>query len=208
MTLQPSFSPVRVQMPANRKSRRRRKQASQRLYKVVDGPLDQLGQISPEARDALSGLHALVRDDPRGAVTELPGWIEREPLPIFFNWLSVAYAALGEFDAVRDAVRENYRRNPRYLFARVNYAQQCLQDGDLAGMREALGESLDLRSLLGSRTSVHVSEVAAYFYAVACYHIETGDRPAAERVYELMADVAWDQPRTQELRRLLYSLSS
>jgi tetratricopeptide (TPR) repeat protein len=193
-------------MSADRKVRRR-KRASQKLYEIVYGPMDQLGHISPETRTALARLHALVRDDPRAAVTELPGWIEREPLPIFYNWLSVAYAGLGEFDAVRDTVRENYRQNPRYLFARVNYAQQCLKDGDLAGMREALGESLDLRPLLGSRKSVHVSEVAAYFYAVACYHIETEDRPAAERAYEVMAEVAWEEPRTRELGRLLYSPS-
>lgn len=192
-------------MSTDRKMRRR-KRPSQRLYEVVYGPLDQLGNISPETRGALSRLYALVRDDPRSAVTELRDWIKREPLPIFFNWLSAAHAALGEFDAVRDTVRENFLRNPRYLFARVNYAQQCLQDGDFAGMCEALGESLDLRRLLGSRTRVHVSELAAYFYAVARYHIETGDRPAAERAYELMAEVAWSEPRTQELRRVLKSL--
>jgi tetratricopeptide (TPR) repeat protein len=197
------FILVRVHMSTDRKLRRR-KRASQKLYEIVYGPLDQLGHISSETRSALGRLYTLVRDDPRAAVTELPGWIEREPLPIFYNWLSVAYAALGEFDAVRNTVRENYRRNPRYLFARANYAQQCLRDGDLAGMREALGESLDLRPLLGTRKRVHVSEVAAYFYAVARYHMETGDRPAAESAYELMVEVAWEEPRTRELGRLLY----
>jgi hypothetical protein len=118
-------------------------------------------------REALPGLHALVLDDPRSAVTEPGAWIEREPLPMFYNWLSMAYSALGEIEAVKNVVREDYRTSPRYLFARLNYAERCLVDGDLDGAREALGPNLDIRALLGGRRRVHVSEVAGYFYAVS-----------------------------------------
>jgi hypothetical protein len=191
-------------MSANRK-RLRRIRAQRKAYEVVHGHLDLpwITHASPEARKALSGLHALVLENPGAAVTPLREWIAREPLPIFFNWLTVAYNALGESELEAQTVRENYRRNPHYLFARVNYAHQCLREKNLDGMREALGSSLEIGPLLGSRKRVHVSEVAAYFYAVALYHLERGARAAAEDISRMMSEIAWGEPRARELRRLL-----
>ena len=192
-------------MSAKRKKRRRSQAPAQMLeivYDAMEHPWH--ARLSRETRDALPGLHALVLDDPRSAVTELGAWIEREPLPMFYNWLSMAYSALGEVEAVKDVVRENYRTNPRYLFARLNYAELCLDDGDLDGAREALGPGPDIRALLGGRKRVHVSEVAGYYYAVALYHLATGDRDAAEKMYALLEDVAPAEPPTQALRRRLH----
>jgi tetratricopeptide (TPR) repeat protein len=183
---------------------RRRKPAPQH-YEVVYGRMEQHwhARLSKETRDALPGLRDLVLHDPRAAVRELRAWIEREPLPMLYNWLSGAYSELGDTVGVMDTVRENYRRNPQYLFARVNYAEICLRDGDLAGAREALGESLDIRPLLGGRKRVHVTELTGYFYAVGLYHIKAGDREAAEKVYEMLDEVAPGEAPTEALRRLL-----
>ncbi len=72
--------------------------AQRKAYEVVYGHLDLpwITRASPEARSALSGLHALVLENPGAAVAPLREWIAREPLPIFFNRLTVAYNALGE----------------------------------------------------------------------------------------------------------------
>jgi tetratricopeptide (TPR) repeat protein len=185
---------------------RRRSPAAGQMLEVVHGPIPQSwhSQLDSEIREAMPGLHALVREDPRAAVTELRAWIEREPLPIFYNWLSAAYSALRDVYAVDDVVRENYRRNPQYLFARVNYAEVCIRDGDLAGAREALGDGLDIRLFLGGRKRVHVSELAGYYYAVGLYHLKEGDAAAAEKVYEVLKGAAPDEPPTEELRRMLH----
>ena len=191
---------------SSKRKMRRRSQASAQVLEIVYGRMDQswYSRLSRETREAMPGLHALVQEDPRAAVTELRAWIEREPLPMFFNWLSAAYSAVGDVQAVEDTVRENYRRNPQYLFARVNYAELALRDGDLDGAREALGGGLDIRALLGGRTRVHVSELTAYFYTVGLYHIGTGDLAAAEHVYGILKDAAPDEPPTKELRRRLH----
>ena len=183
----------------------RRRAAAGHLLEVVHGAMPQSSHspLASEIRDATPRLHALVRDDPRAAVTELRSWIEREPLPMFYNWLSAAHSALGEVDAVDELVHENYRRNPQYLFARVNYAEICIAEGDLAGAREALGESLDIRRLLRGRKRVHISELTGYFYAVGLYHVKAGDREAAERAYELLKDAAPDEPTTRVLSQRL-----
>lgn len=184
----------------------RRRRSPQRLYEVVYGPfeLPWHKRLSKEVRASLPRLHALVHDDPRAAVTELRAWIEREPMPMFFNWLSTALSALGDVQAIEETVRENYRRNPQYLFARVNYAELCLRKEDLPAALEALGTALDIRPFLGGRKRVHVSEFASYFYAVGLYQIQAGDRDAAERVYEMLEEVAPEERTTEELRRRLH----
>jgi tetratricopeptide (TPR) repeat protein len=191
---------------SSKRKMRRRSHASAQLLQIVHGPMELTwhSRLSQETRDAMPVLHALVHDDPRAAVTELRAWIAREPLPMFFNWLGAAYSALGDIQGVEDTVRENYQRNPQYLFARVNYAELCLRDGDLDGAREALGGSLDIRALLGGRKRVHVSELTAYFYAVGLYHIEAGDLAAAEHIYGILKDAAPDGLPTEELRRRLH----
>lgn len=185
---------------------RRRSQPSAQLLEIVYDPLPRPAHahLSPEIREAMPALHALVREDPRAAVTELRAWIAREPLPLFFNWLSGAYSALGDIKGVEETVRENYERNPQYLFARVNHAELCLRDGDLDGAREALGGGLDIRALLGGRKRVHVSELTGYFYAVGLYHIKAGDLAAAENIYRILKDAAPDELPTEELRRMLH----
>jgi len=190
-------------------SNKRKKRVAARLpsglYEIVHGPMRNtwFAQLSQEARDAMPRLHALMREDPRAAVTELRAWIEREPNAMFFNWLGAALESVGEKSAANDVIRENYRRNPGYLFARVGYATICLHDGDLAGVREALGENLDLRAFLGGRKRVHVSEAVAFFYVVALYRLKTGERETAERFYETLVGIAPDEPATEDLSRRL-----
>lgn len=206
LTARNSFAPYSPRSMSAKRKRRRRGQAAGQVLEIVYGRMDQSwhSRLPSEVREAMPGLHALVHDDPRAAVTELRAWIAREPLPMFFNWLSAAYSALGDTPGVKDTVRENYQRNPQYLFARVNYAELCLRDGDLDGAREALGGGLDIRALLGGRNRVHVSELTGYFYAVGLYHIHAGDLSAAENVYGILKDAAPDEPPTEELRRRLH----
>lgn len=176
------------------------------MLEIVYGAMEQPWhtRLSRETRDALPRLHALVQNDPRSAVTELRAWIDREPLPMFFNWLSLACSSIGDDQGMESAIRENYQANPQYLFARLNYAELCLLDGDLDGAREALGPGFDIRALLGGRRRVHVSELAGYLYTIGLYHIEAGNRDAAEKAYELLKGAAPGERGTEELRRRLH----
>ena len=191
---------------SNRRKRPRSGRKPANTLEIVHGSMQNtwVARFSREAREALEELHELLHLDPRAAVQELRDWISREPNPIFFNWLGAALTTLGDETAANETIRENYRQNPGYLFARVNYAEICLANGDLAGAREALGESLDIRRLLGGRKGVHVSEAVGYFYVSALYRIETGDREAAEHLYAILEELAPDAPATETLRRRLW----
>lgn len=100
-------------MSLKRKMNRRR-EAAGHLLEVIHGAMSQSwhSRLASEIQEAIPKLHALVHDDPRAAVTELRRWIEREPLPMFYNWLSAAHSALGEEDAVTELVHEKLPPEP------------------------------------------------------------------------------------------------
>lgn len=176
------------------------------LYEVVYGamPTESSEQLSPATRVRLPRLNALLADDPRSAAAELRALLEREPVAMLYNWLGGALRALGEVEEMDAVVRENYRRNPGYLFGRLNYAEICMRDGDLDGVREALGPKLDLRSLLPGRKRYHVAEVVGFYYAVALYRLETGDREAAETLYGILEEADPCHPATVALKKTLW----
>lgn len=189
-------------MSGKRKIRR----PKEKVLEIVHHALPQAWQsrLPSDIREAMPRMRDLVREDPRAAVAELRAWIEREPVPMFYNWLSGAYTALGEVDQADEVVRESYRRNPGYLFGRVNQAELCIRDGDLAGAREALGGDLDITRLLRGRKRIHISEFVAYFYAVGLYHFTAGELDQAERTYELLKEAAPDALPTRVLGHKLH----
>jgi hypothetical protein len=79
-----------------------------------------------------------------------------------------------------------------------------VHDGDLAGVREALGDTLDIRPFLDGRKRVHVSEAVGFFYVAALYRLKTGDREAAEKLYQTLEGIAPDETATVNLRRRLW----
>ena len=69
---------------------------------------------------------------PTRAIPELERLIATYPqVPTFCNYLSIAYLAAGDQEKTDACVRESYRRHPQYLFAKVNYANLCLQKGEI-----------------------------------------------------------------------------
>ncbi|MBN1935009.1 MAG: hypothetical protein JW934_10110 [Anaerolineae bacterium] len=64
---------------------------------------------------------------------------------------------------------ENYRRNPDYLFARLNYAELFLRRGDYERVAEILEHKFDLKLLYPRRNRFHVSEVSNFIGLVGLY---------------------------------------
>lgn len=172
---------------------------------IVYEPLLRHPWQTPEMNERIRRLHHLANTAPATAVPELLATIERHrDVPIFYNYLAAAYLSLGDDRRAEEVIGENYRRNPDYLFARVNHAEICMRDGDLEGAAEALGSALDLRALYPDRTQFHVSEVVAFTYAVGLYHLKTGDWDAADACHLLLHRVAPDERTTDAFCRIMH----
>jgi tetratricopeptide (TPR) repeat protein len=199
------------------KSKRKRKRRSQsqartKGIRVLDYEITteaitdaRYRRLPRPVRDAFERLHYQSQTRPRKAIPELLEWIEQYPrMPMLYNYLSVAYSVAGQKDKMRAAVEENYRRNPDYLFARINYAQLSLADGDYERVAEILDHKFDLKLLYPKRKRFHISEFANFAGLVGVYSYETGDRELAATYYELLKQTAPGYPATKQLRRKLH----
>jgi tetratricopeptide (TPR) repeat protein len=172
-------------------------------FEITDEPIidRQFEGLPTDAKDAFERLYTETQKQPLKAIPELLEWIEKYPdLPMLRNWLSAAYSASGQDEKAKEAVKENYLRNPNYLFARINYAEQCLTEGDSDMVGEIFNHTFDLKLLYPERNRFHVTEAACFMGLIGLYLCETGAPDLAESLLIEMEEIAPDYPTTRKLR--------
>src|SRR5437899_1771423 len=103
-------------------------------YDITDEPLDNrdIKRLPSQVQARIDDLYELAQHDPIQAIPELERLVTTYPhIPTFFNYLSIAYLAAGDQEKATACVRDAYRRHPQYLFAKVNYANLCLQHREI-----------------------------------------------------------------------------
>ncbi|MDH3602935.1 MAG: hypothetical protein OEU26_25265 [Candidatus Tectomicrobia bacterium] len=188
-----------------------KKPASDRLvyeeYEITDEPLDSpyLKRLPAQVRDTLEDLYDKAQRQPKEAIPELERLSATySQVPMFSNYLSVAYLQAGEPENAEACVLEAYRRHPTYLFARVNYANICLQKGEIAKIPEIFDHKLDLKLLYPRRKRFHVSEFTGFAGVMCRYYDEIGERDAAIIYYQILKQLAPRAPLTRHAKRALY----
>lgn len=182
-------------------------QLIQSAYEITDEPLDNpyLKRLPAQVRDTLDGLYDKAQRQPKAAIPELECLVATYPqVPMFANYLSVAYGQVGDMEKAEAWVLEAYRRHPTYLFAKVNYANVCLQKGDITEIPEIFDHKLDLNLLYPHRTRFHVSEFTGFAGVMCRYYGAIGERDAAVIYYQILKQLAPKHPITKHAKRLLY----
>jgi len=176
-------------------------------YEITSEPIldSSYKRLPRSVKDAIDRLYYESQRHPRQAIPELVDLIEKYPhIPVLYNYLSVAYSRSDQTEKAQEAIQENYRRNPDYLFARLNYAQLYLSEGNYEKIGEILEHKFDLKLLYPKRDRFHITEVANFMGLVGIYFFETGKRDAAEMYYGVLKDIAPDFPLTRILRKKLH----
>jgi tetratricopeptide (TPR) repeat protein len=190
------------QLPADR-----RKTVYVSEYEITTDPIyDRRYKRLPRyVKDVIERLHTEAQTAPHKAIPELLEWIKKHPrVPVFYNHLSVAYGLIGQQEKMRDVVLENYRRNPDYLFARLNYAELCLEQGDYEQVTEIFEHKFDLKLLYPKRNRFHISEVPSFMGLIGVYFSKIGERDSAVKYYDILREIAPDFEMTKRLRRELF----
>ena len=175
-------------------------------YEITSSPIQdrRYKQLPSHVKDAFDRLQHQAQRRPREAIPELLGWIKKYPhIPQLYNYLSIAYSAAGQRQKSKAVILENYRRNPDYLFARLNYAELCLAKGDHEKIAEIFDHKFDLALLYPKRKRFHVSEVANFMGIMGIYFLQIGERDTAEKYYDMLKQIAPDYPVARLLRRKL-----
>jgi tetratricopeptide (TPR) repeat protein len=182
-------------------------QLIQSEYEITAEPLDSpyLKRLPAQVKDTLEDLYAKAQRQPKEAIPDLERLVATYPqVPLFSNYLSVAYSQVGDVEKSEACVLEAYRRHPTYLFARVNYANICLQKGDIATIPEIFDHKLDLKRLYPRRKRFHVSEFTGFAGVMCRYYEAIGEREAAVIYYQILQQLAPRHPLTKQAKRLLY----
>jgi len=175
-------------------------------YEITDEPMpDQYYRRLPEhVKDRVERLHEESQTKPREAIPELKKMIKQYPkLPQLYNYLTVAYSRLGEIGKAEAVARASIRKNPDYLFTRLNYAEFCLHKKDYARIPEIFDNKFDLQLLYPKRKRFHISEVVNFMGLMGIYFYEIHEREVAEKYNEVLQEIAPDYPMAKRLKSKL-----
>ena len=176
-------------------------------YDITDEPLDKsdLKKLPSQVQARIDDLYELAQHDPRQAIPELERLVTTYPhIPTFANHLSIAYLAAGDQAQATALVREAYRRHPQYLCAKVNYANLCLQHGEIEKVPGIFDHACDLQQLYPHRKRFHVSEFTGFAGLMCRYFCAIGEQNTAILYYQMLKQVAPRHPLTKHAKRTLY----
>ena len=176
-------------------------------FEITDEPLDNphIKRLPPQVQARIDELYERAQSDPSQAIPELERLARTYPqVPTLFNYLSIAYLAAGDQEHATAVVRDAYRRHPQYLFARVNYANLCLQQGEIGKIPGIFNHTFDLKQLYPQRTRFHVSEFTGFAAVMCRYFCAIGARDTAALYYRMLTHVAPRHPMTRHAKRILY----
>lgn len=189
-----------------------RKKGSQRFklieYEITTEPIHDRYYIRlpDHIKDKIDDLYELVQKYPdQTVISDLEALIEKYPkVPVLYNYLTAAYSRSGDEEKYQKAIKKNYDLNPDYLFARLNYAEFCSQQGEYEKIAEIFDYKFDLKLLYPKRKKFHLSEVANFMAFIGVYFLKTGKKEIAEQYYKSIAEIADDYPMVQKLKKQLY----
>jgi tetratricopeptide (TPR) repeat protein len=176
-------------------------------YNITDEPLENrdIKKLPSQVQARMDDLYELAQRDPTQAIPELERLMTTYPhIPTFANHLSIAYLAAGDQEQATACVREAYRRHPQYLFAKVNYANLCLQQGEIEKVPGIFDHTFDLKQLYPHRTRFHVSEFIGFACVMCRYFCAINERETAALYYQMLKQVAPRHPMTKHAKRSLY----
>lgn len=196
---------------AKKKSRKRNPSSEQDTlyiiqYEITDEPMEDLeySRLPESVKDQLERLYYEAQRTPEQAIPELLELRKKYPrVPQIYNYLAAAYSKAGEKEKTEAVVKENIRRNPNYLFARINQAQIYLAKKEYDKIPELFDNKYDLKMLYPERNKFHISEVANFMGIIGLYFARTGQRETAEKYNAILQEIASDFPIAKMLNREL-----
>jgi tetratricopeptide (TPR) repeat protein len=171
-------------------------------YTVTYEPLEntELLALPEDDQEEINELIFMVGTNPRSALAGFKKMAKKYPhIAILQNNIASAYSHLGENEKAYKLIKETYERFPDYLFGKINYAQFCLDRGDIDKIPDIFNNTYDLKMLYPERSVFHVAEVMSFSYVMAIYCIRIGRLDTAKVYYSTMKKV---HPESEMLPKL------
>lgn len=176
-------------------------------YKITQDALPNktLKRLPRRVREEVSQLSELIQASPAQAIPPLLKLTKKySHVPLFYNYLSVAYEKTGQAEKAYASIEESYKRHPDYLFARTNYAFVCLQNQQPEKIPGIFDHKFDLKYLYPDREVFHISEFTSFMGVMALYHHAIGNRKIAKLYYKLLKNIDPEHLMTRRIQMELY----
>ncbi|MFW5444160.1 MAG: hypothetical protein ACKE51_07630 [Methylococcaceae bacterium] len=178
---------------------------NQMAYEVTnDAIVDQkLNKLPKNIQQEINDFSVNNRKDAEKLIPRLLELKQEYPkVSIIYNYISVAYGFINK-EKQNESIRDNYFKNPNYLFARCHYAQLCLEKSEPEQIPAIFDKKFDLKSLYPRRTLFHVTEYAAFSGVLCGYFNAQGEKEQAEAVYKNMLEMIPEAEETKAAKRLM-----
>ncbi len=176
-------------------------------YQITEQPLPHksLKKLPRRVREEVAELGKLAELESAQAILPLLKLTKKySHVPIFYNFLSVAYERSGQLEKAYASVEEVYRKHPDYLFAKTNYAFLCLKYNQLDLIPDMFDRQYDLKLLYPYRNVFHITEVISFTRVMALYHQAIGQTKIARDYYEILRALDADGWLSEEVQTTLY----
>ena len=196
------------QKPGNKQSLAKFKKLGE-TYKLVEYEITyeamKILGLPALVEERLPALHEMVKSNPKQAIPELLTLKENYPdIPVLYNYLCMAYEFTGNRAASREIIIENYQKSPDYLFAKINYAQVCLYEGNTDKIPEIFDGKFDLSLIYPERTRYHVSEFTGFAGVMCAYFASIGKTETAHVFYKTLLKLAPNEGTTRFAASFLF----
>jgi len=176
-------------------------------YRITDEPLKK-SAIPEEIESEMENIFEQSKKSPGKIIERLKELIRKYPhVPQLYNYISVAYSNLGDNEKLKYYVEKNYQNNPGYLFAKLNYAEICMMEGDFDKVPEILENKFDIKALYPERELFHISEVAGFMGVAGLYFAHIGNTQQAELFCKGLEQLSPRHGHIKKIKRYLFMKS-
>jgi hypothetical protein len=152
----------------------------------------ELSQLPESVRQELIKIHDKIINAKslRSSVKKLEALAKQFPdSKLISNFLGNAYKST-QNPKLKSFVCDNYKKYPDYLFARIEYAELCIDSGEPEKVLEIFKDGFDLGLLYPERSAFHISEFLALSSVVCRYFFVTKQHEKANLLFREMKNVA------------------
>jgi tetratricopeptide (TPR) repeat protein len=177
-------------------------------YSITHKPIDNddVRKLPNEVQDKIEDLYKRVQVTPHDTIDELEMLIKNYPdIPQLYNYLYAAYAHTGQEHKANTIMKDSYERNPSYLFAKLNYSDYLVKQGELDKVAEIYDSKFDLSMLYPNRDTFHASEVISFNGVIGYYHAMVGQYHDAMRCLNILKALSTTHWYTLRLEQKLES---
>jgi len=144
---------------------------------------------------------------PRAVYKEVQEFCSKHlDVPEVVNMLTFAHIQNYQIALAEKLIENTYLSNPDYLFAKVNYADQCIRRKKIDKVTEIF-PSFDLQTLYPGKTVYHTSEFRGFLIMMSYYYLAQKNREKALHYFKSAKELEPNHPNVRYLEKKLHKVS-